>query len=65
VSRTGRWPSGRHNAGMNARVLIADDDRAIRESLSRALELAGYDVVLAADGVRALAAAHRAAARSR
>ncbi|MEV4319059.1 response regulator transcription factor [Actinocrispum sp. NPDC049592] len=45
---------------MNARILVADDDRAIRESLSRALELAGYDVVLAADGVAALAAAHQA-----
>jgi two-component system, OmpR family, response regulator MprA len=42
------------------RVLVADDDRAIRESLSRALELAGYDVVLAADGVAALTAVHRA-----
>jgi two-component system, OmpR family, response regulator MprA len=46
---------------MKTRVLVADDDRAIRESLSRALELAGYDVVLAADGVAALAAVHRAA----
>ncbi|MBE8519486.1 response regulator transcription factor [Amycolatopsis sp. H6(2020)] len=46
---------------MKTRVLVADDDRAIRESLSRALELAGYDVVLAADGVTALAAVHRAA----
>jgi two-component system, OmpR family, response regulator MprA len=46
---------------MKARVLVADDDRAIRESLSRALELAGYDVVLAADGVMALAAANRPA----
>ncbi len=45
---------------MNERVLVADDDRAIRESLSRALELAGYDVVLAADGVAALTAVHRA-----
>jgi two-component system, OmpR family, response regulator MprA len=46
---------------MKTRVLVADDDRAIRESLSRALELAGYDVVLVADGVAALAAVHRAA----
>jgi two-component system, OmpR family, response regulator MprA len=46
---------------MKTRILVADDDRAIRESLSRALELAGYDVVLAADGVAALSAVHRAA----
>ncbi len=39
---------------MSARILIADDDRAIRESLSRALALEGYDVVQAADGAAAL-----------
>jgi two-component system response regulator MprA len=38
------------------RVLIADDDRAIRESLARALELEGYDVSTAADGAGALTA---------
>ena len=42
---------------MNARVLLADDDRAIRESLSRALGLEGYEVVQAVDGATALAAA--------
>jgi len=40
-------------------VLIADDDRAIRDSLRRALTLAGYRVTVAADGVEALAAARR------
>lgn len=45
---------------MNARVLLADDDRAIRESLSRALVLEGYDVVHAADGAAALASAQTA-----
>jgi hypothetical protein len=35
------------------RVLIADDDRAIRESLARALELEGYDVTVVVDGVEA------------
>ncbi|WP_304453419.1 response regulator transcription factor [Nocardiopsis sp. YSL2] len=39
-------------------VLIADDDRAIRESLERALQLEGYTVRTAADGVQALAAVH-------
>jgi len=41
---------------MGARVLVVDDDRAIRESLGRALELDGYDVELVADGAAALAA---------
>lgn len=35
-------------------MLIADDDRAIRESLARALELEGYDVAAVVDGVEAL-----------
>ncbi|MET9712383.1 response regulator transcription factor [Nocardiopsis alba] len=41
-----------------ATVLIADDDRAIRESLERALQLEGYMVRTVADGVQALAAVH-------
>src|SRR5438552_11106389 len=36
-------------------VLVADDDRAVREALERALQLAGYDVALASDGDAALA----------
>ncbi len=40
---------------MSARVLIADDDRAIRDALTRALALEGYDVVQANDGPTALA----------
>jgi two-component system, OmpR family, response regulator MprA len=39
---------------MSARVLIADDDRAIRDALTRALDLEGYDVVQANDGTMAL-----------
>ncbi len=44
---------------MPYRVLVADDDRAIRESLQRALDLEGYEVVEVADGVGALATARR------
>jgi two-component system response regulator MprA len=45
----------RHDVGMtNPRVLVADDDRAIRESLARALELEGYDVTAVANGADAL-----------
>jgi two-component system response regulator MprA len=42
-------------------VLVADDDRAIREALCRVLELDGYRVVPASDGVQALAAVGRGA----
>ncbi|WP_122819043.1 response regulator transcription factor [Nocardioides pantholopis] len=37
------------------RVLVVDDDRAVRESLRRSLEFNGYDVHLAQDGAEALA----------
>jgi len=36
------------------KVLIAEDDRAVRESLARAMHLEGYDVVTANDGAAAL-----------
>ena len=37
------------------RILVVDDERAVRESLRRALELQGYEVDLAGDGAEALA----------
>ncbi len=37
-------------------VLVADDDRAVREALERALQLNGFDVALAADGNEAITA---------
>ncbi|MEZ5247281.1 MAG: response regulator transcription factor [Acidimicrobiales bacterium] len=35
-------------------ILIAEDDRRVRDSLDRALQLEGYEVVTANDGARAL-----------
>jgi two-component system, OmpR family, response regulator MprA len=38
------------------RILVVDDEPAVREALERALKLEGYEVALAADGVQALQA---------
>jgi len=40
---------------VEVRILIVDDDRALREALRRNLGLAGYEVEVAADGTAALA----------
>ncbi|SHI08945.1 two-component system, OmpR family, response regulator MprA [Streptomyces sp. 3214.6] len=40
-------------------LLLAEDDRAIRHALERALALEGYQVTAVADGVEALAHAHK------
>ena len=44
---------------MGARLVIAEDDRAVRESVTRALELEGYEVEAVSDGAAALEAAGR------
>ncbi|MFJ1808610.1 MULTISPECIES: response regulator transcription factor [unclassified Streptomyces] len=44
---------------MLERVLVADDDRAVREAVERALELEGYEVATAGDGVEALVLARK------
>ena len=36
------------------RILVVDDERAVRDSLRRALELEGYEIELAGDGCEAL-----------
>ncbi len=43
------------DAGVKPRVLVVDDDKAVRESLRRSLEFNGYEVALATDGAEALA----------
>ncbi|MFF0214978.1 response regulator transcription factor [Streptomyces vinaceus] len=48
--------TGRTSGGTSTgRVLVADDDAAIRRSLERGLRLSGFTVVLAEDGPGALA----------
>jgi two-component system response regulator MprA len=37
------------------RILVVDDDRAVRESLRRSLQFNGYQVELASDGLQAMA----------
>jgi two-component system, OmpR family, response regulator MprA len=41
-----------HNG--RVKILVVDDERAVRESLRRALELEGYEIELAEDGRQAL-----------
>ena len=41
---------------MAARILVVEDDRAVRDSLTRALSLEGYTVESEPDGLRGLAA---------
>jgi two-component system response regulator MprA len=46
----------RNNA--HVKILVVDDERAVRESLRRALELEGYEIELAEDGAQALERLH-------
>ena len=48
-------PSRSEQPEARPRVLVVDDDRAVRESLRRSLEVNGDTVTLAADGAEALA----------
>ena len=47
--------------GAKPRVLVVDDDKAVRDSLRRSLEFNGYDVAVATDGAEALAGIARSA----
>ena len=39
---------------MKLTILVADDEKNIREGLARALELDGYEVLIAEDGKQAM-----------
>ncbi len=49
-------PSAPHAAGRRSRILIAEDDQAMREALASLTESLGYEAVAVADGEAALAA---------
>ncbi|MEZ5096563.1 MAG: response regulator transcription factor [Nocardioides sp.] len=48
-------PTSAPGALPRPKVLVVDDDKAVRESLRRSLEFNGYDVAVASDGAEALA----------
>ncbi|MFN8050737.1 MAG: response regulator transcription factor [Acidimicrobiales bacterium] len=48
-----------HTNGTSARVLVAEDDRSVRDSLARVLRFEGYDVEAVVDGGEALEAVGR------
>ena len=39
---------------MNEKILVVDDERSIRESLSKVLRAEGYEIVLAENGQQAI-----------
>jgi two-component system response regulator MprA len=57
---TGRWATSFHDAlrlnkhNSVMRILVVDDERAVRDALERALRLEGYEVSTAPDGQEAL-----------
>ena len=56
MTSSGRAMHGASSDGASGRVLVAEDDKSVRESLVRALTFEGYDVVTAEDGSEALMA---------
>lgn len=41
------------------KILVVDDEQAVRESLRRSLRFNGYDTLIASDGVEAVETVHR------
>lgn len=57
---TFRWDHGAViSIPVQQRILVIDDEPAVREALSRALELEGYGVLLASDGTEGINRLHK------
>lgn len=54
ASGGGRLPDDRQNAGERPRILVVDDEQAVRDLLSKTLTMADYDVDSADDGPSAI-----------
>jgi two-component system response regulator MprA len=48
------FSTGSTGPAIRSRVLIAEDDKGVREALTRALTFEGYDVIATSDGAQAL-----------
>ncbi|MGW4027908.1 response regulator [Streptomyces sp. NPDC004838] len=63
MGKTRTWPWGRTYSrvvsGASGRVLVVDDNRVIRQLIRVNLELEGFEVVTAADGVECLEVVQR------
>lgn len=57
LTHTPENPLPTHNPAQLGRVLLAEDDRALRRYLEVVLERAGYSVIAAGDGVEAIRSA--------
>jgi CheY-like chemotaxis protein len=60
---TPAFPASSRQTHSSARILVVDDDQAVRRLARRILEGGGYAVVTATDGVAALSAARAAMVR--
>src|SRR5205085_592140 len=58
VDRVGTAEGDRRKARHGMRILVVDDDAAVRDSLARTLRFEGHQVDTARDGHQALAAVH-------
>jgi CheY-like chemotaxis protein len=55
MNKTQKSVSSNTAQAISRRILVADDDRIIQDLVSRLLEIMGFEVALAGDGIEALA----------